>query len=192
MQQSPSPLRGGGVGEGGDAQSSRAYAVLQSEPAPDPASAPQASAVDRPGPRSFSELVALFEEKREAILHTQLRHNVHLVRCEAGRLEIRPDENAPRDLSARVGALLSEWTGQRWVVTVSSEPGEPTLAQQAEAARQKEHEAAARHPLVQAAQRAFPGAKITRVEPSRRAGLEPDAPAPAPEDDEEDGDAGDE
>jgi len=193
----PPPSGGNGgasraSGGGGPAVVARGEPAPEPIQAPDPAPAPQASAVDRPGPRSFSELVALFEEKREAILHTQLRHNVHLVRCEAGRLEIRPDENAPRDLSARVGALLGEWTGQRWVVTVSSEPGEPTLAQQAEAARQKEHEAAARHPLVQAAQRAFPGAKITRVEPSRRAGLEPDAPAPAPEDDEEDDDAGEE
>ena len=155
-----------------------------------PSPTPRASAEAQAGPRNFAELVALFEEKREAILHTQLRHNVHLVRCEPGRLEIRPDENAPRDLAARVGTLLSEWTGRRWVVSVSSEQGEATLASQAEAARQKEHEAAARHPLVQAAQKAFPGARITRVEPSPRAGLEADAPAPAPDDDG--GDDGDE
>ena len=155
-------------------------------PAPDPPPPPQASAETQPGPAGFAELVALFEEKREAILHTQLRHNVHLVRCEPGRLEIRPDENAPRDLAARVGTLLSEWTGRRWVVSVSGEQGEATLASQAEAARQREHEAAARHPLVQAAQKAFPGARITRVEPSPRAGLEADAPAPAPDDDGDD------
>jgi DNA polymerase-3 subunit gamma/tau len=82
--------------------------------------------------------------------------------------------------------LLSEWTGRRWVVSISGEQGEPTLASQAETARQKEHETAALHPLVQAAQKAFPSARITRVEPSARAGLEADAPAPAPEDDEDD------
>jgi DNA polymerase-3 subunit gamma/tau len=82
--------------------------------------------------------------------------------------------------------MLSEWTGQRWVVTISGEQGEPTLASQAEADRQKEHEAAAQHPLVQAARKAFPNAKITRVEPSPRAGLEADAPAPAPDDDGDD------
>jgi DNA polymerase-3 subunit gamma/tau len=177
--------------------------VARGEPAPEPASepapapdtapapepAPRASADARPDPGGFIELVALFEAKREAILHTQLRHNVHLVGCEPGRLEIRPDENAPRDLASRVGTLLSEWTGRRWVVSVSGEAGEPTLAQQAEAARRHEHEAAARHPLVRAAQKAFPGAKITRVEPSPRAGLETDAPTPAP-DDGDDGDDG--
>ena len=185
----PAPTAPPSGGNGGAARASAGgpAVVARGEPEPAPAPeeplpAPQASTGAPPGPRNFTELVALFGEKREAILHTQLRHNVHLVRCEAGRLEIRPDENAPRDLSARVGTLLSEWTGRRWVVSVSGEQGEATLAQQAEAARQKEHEAAARHPLVQAARKAFPGAKITRVEPSPRAGLEADAPAPAPDD----------
>ena len=185
----PAPTAPPSGGNGGAARASAGgpAVVARGEPEPaaapeEPLPAPQASAGAPPGPRNFTELVALFGEKREAILHTQLRHNVHLVRCEAGRLEIRPDENAPRDLSARVGTLLSEWTGRRWVVSVSGEQGEATLAQQAEAVRQKEHEAAARHPLVQAARKAFPGAKITRVEPSPRAGLEADAPAPAPDD----------
>jgi len=193
MQNSPSPLRGGGVGEGGDGQPSRAQAALRAEPVHDltPIPAPDPQASPQPGPRNFAELVALFEEKREAILHTQLRHNVHLVRFEPGRLEIRPDENAPRDLSARVGTLLSDWTGRRWVVSISGEQGEPTLAGQAEAARRKEHEAAAQHPLVQAARKAFPAAKITRVEPTIRAGLETDAPMPAPDELEPD-DAGEE
>jgi DNA polymerase-3 subunit gamma/tau len=171
---------------GGPAVAARSEPAPEPPPAPDPSPAPQASAEELPQPAGFAEIVALFEAKREAILHTQLRHNVHLVRCEPGRLEIRPDENAPRDLASRVGTLLGEWTGRRWVVTVSREQGEPTLAHQADAARRREHEAAARHPLVQAAQKAFPGARITRVEPTARAGLEEDAPAPAPD---EDGDA---
>ena len=188
----PPPPSGGNGGTarasagGGPAVVARGEPIQESEPLPDSAPSPQASAETQPGPQGFAELVALFQEKREAILHTQLRHNVHLVRYEPGRLEIRPDENAPRDLSARVGTLLSEWTGRRWVVSISGEQGEATLAQQAEAARQKEHETAAQHPLVQAAQKAFPGAKITRVELSPGAGLEADAPAPAPEDDGDD------
>ncbi len=127
-----------------------------------------------PGPRSFAELAALFEQNREAVLHTHLCRNVHLVRFEPGRLEFRPGEHAPRDLANRIGALLSDWTGQRWVVSVSQDEGAPTLAEQAEQAQTREREAAAGHPLVQAAQKAFPGAKITRVRPSPRTG--PDAP----------------
>ena len=190
----PPPAGGNGgaarASAGGPAVVARADPVREPAPITNAAPAPRASIEAQPGPRSFTELVALFEEKREAILHTQLCHNVHLVRCEPGRLEIRPDENAPRDLAARVGALLSDWTGRRWVVSVSGDEGEPTLARQAEAARRKEHEAAARHPLVQAAQKAFPGAKITRVEPSPSGGMEADAPTPAPDNGDEETDAG--
>ena len=151
------------------AEEAATAAVSKYEVAPQP----QASA-DTPAPQSFNELVALFESRREAMLHTHLCRNVHLVRFEPGRLEFRPGEHAPRDLANRIGSHLSDWTGQRWVVSVSSDAGAPTLAEQAEQAETREREAAARHPLVQAAQKAFPGAKITRVRPSPRAGLDED------------------
>ncbi len=151
-------------------------AVAQSQPEPDPAPVPAPGAdTGGPMPRSFLELVALFE-KREPVLHTNLCRNVHLVRFEPGKIELCPDEHAPRNLANRVGQLLGEWTGERWVVSVSREPGEPTLAEQAEAARLGEREDAARHPLVRAAQKAFPGSKITRVTPTPGAPESADEP----------------
>ena len=39
-----------------------------------------------------------------------------------------PAEGAPRDLANRLGQLLGEWTGMRWLVAVSQAAGEPTLA----------------------------------------------------------------
>ncbi len=67
---------------------------------------------------------------------------------------------APRDLAGRLGRLLQEWTGERWVVSVSDVPGAPTLRSQ-----QQEHEASRRaaveqDPLVQAVLETFPGAKL--------------------------------
>ena len=94
---------------------------------PTPAPSTAAPAAD---PKSFEEVVALLQERREAILYAQLHNNVHLVRFEPGRIEIRPEPQAPANLANRLGALLGEWTGRRWVVAVSSEPGDPTLAQQ--------------------------------------------------------------
>jgi hypothetical protein len=60
-----------------------------------PAAEPAADAL--PSPESFEALAALFEARREAVLHTHLVRNVHLVRLEPGRLEFRPGEHAPRD-----------------------------------------------------------------------------------------------
>jgi DNA polymerase III subunit gamma/tau len=116
-----------------------------------------------PNPESFADIVTLLGERREAILQAHLKNNVHLVHFESGRIEFRPDEHAPRNLANRLGALLSEWTGRRWVVAISSEPGEPTLAQQESAADRRERAEVTAHPLVQAAMAAFPGATIEAI-----------------------------
>jgi DNA polymerase-3 subunit gamma/tau len=116
-----------------------------------------------PAPDSFVAVVALLGERREAILQAHLKNNVHLVHFEIGHIEIRPDEHAPRTLANRLGALLSEWTGRRWVVAISGEPGEPTLAEQEAAADRRERAAVTAHPLVQAVMAAFPGATIEAI-----------------------------
>jgi len=129
-----------------------AVAAAQAEPAPQSAN-----------PESFLAVVALLGERREAILQAHLKNNVHLVHFEVGRIEFRPDEHAPRNLANRLGALLSEWTGRRWVVAISGEPGEATLAQQEAAADRRERAEVNAHPLVQAAMAAFPGATIEAI-----------------------------
>jgi len=149
-----------------------------------PAGAPQALAVA--APQSFADIVALFEEKREALLRTHLVSNVHLVRFEVGSIEFRPTEHAPPNLANRVSERLREWTGAPWFVSVSSEAGEPTIAEQRARTAAERRSAAISHPLVQAALEAFPGAEVAAV---RERAAEPEAP-PAPETDEpvEDGD----
>jgi DNA polymerase III subunit gamma/tau len=134
--------------------------------APEGAAAPRlvpSETPSAPEPRSFREVVELFEAKREPVLRSHLYANVHLVRFEPGRIELRPTPAAPRDLPNRLGQLLGEWTGRRWVVAISSEEGEPTLREEAEAkARHLRHEAA-EHPLVRAVLEAFPGARVEAV-----------------------------
>src|SRR5262245_57398416 len=102
------------------------------------AAQPEPAAPLAPNPESFAAVVTLLGERREAILQAHLKNNVHLVQFELGRIEFRPDEHAPRNLANRLGALLSEWTGRRWVVAISGEPGEPTLAQQEAAVARQE------------------------------------------------------
>ena len=129
-------------------------------------------------PQSFLEAVELFEQHSEALLRAHLYAHVHLVHFEAGRIELRPEEAAPRDLPNRLGQLLTQWTGQRWVVSVSGEPGDPTLKEQAEARAQSLKSEAAREPLVRAVLDAFPGARIETV---RETVDSEAAPAPEPE-----------
>ena len=72
----------------------------------------------------------------------------------------RPAEAAPRNLAGQLGALLQAATGSRWMVAVSGEPGALPLAEQAREREAELDQAALRHPLVQAAMAAFPGAKM--------------------------------
>jgi DNA polymerase-3 subunit gamma/tau len=125
--------------------------------------APETQASALPQPRSFEDVVALARENREGLLEAHLTDNVHLVRFQPGRIELRPGDRAPPDLVGKLGQRLSEWTGQRWVVTVSREQGDPTLHEQKQAAHQRMQDEVSAHPLVQAALRAFPGAQLTSI-----------------------------
>jgi DNA polymerase-3 subunit gamma/tau len=114
-------------------------------------------------PQNFREVADLFGERREAGIKAQLQNSVHLVNFDIGRIEFRPTEHAPRDLASRVGGLLSDWTGIRWVVSISREAGESTLADQDAATQQQMVDDAETLPLVQAVKSAFPGASIRKV-----------------------------
>jgi DNA polymerase-3 subunit gamma/tau len=124
---------------------------------------PQTEAAPLAAPTNYKELVALFAEKREGALHAQLYSNVHPVRCEPGVLEIRTGANAPANLAAKLGQCLTQWTGQRWMVSVADKGGAPTLAEQDKEAEQKRREKALAHPLAQAALKNFPGARLVSL-----------------------------
>ena len=153
------------------------------QPAPQ-LSAPPYIAAAEPGPRlqGFRDVAALASVRREALLHANLLHHVHLVRFTQGLIELRPEPDAPRDLAPMLGKMLLDATGDRWTIALSREQGEPTLAEQGRAADTARRADAAQHPLVRAILEAFPGAKIDRVTDSRADayGL---APAPLPEPD---------
>jgi len=141
------------------------------------------AALTLPQPQSFLEVVELFDKHREALLRSHLYGHVHLVHFEPGRIEFRPAIGAPRDLANRLGKLLGEWTGARWVVSISGEEGAPTLREQGEARALSLRNEAAQHPLVRAVLETFPGARIEAV---RELGApEPAAEAEPPDSAEE-------
>ena len=126
-------------------------------------------------PQSFGEVLALFDQRREAVIRSHLVSYCHLVRFEPGRIEFRPAEGAPRDLANRLGQLLGEWTGTRWLIAVSEAEGEPTPRQQGERRDRDLRNEVAHHPLVQAVLETFPGATIAAIrERAAAAAAEPE------------------
>ncbi|WP_298726290.1 DNA polymerase III subunit gamma/tau [uncultured Ferrovibrio sp.] len=172
--------RGGGAaaGNGGGAAS----AALQTQPAMMPSAQPQ------PGetvayaamPTTFPALVQLARDMREGLLAAELYNDVHVVSFEQGRIEMRLTAQAHHDLPGRLIEKLKQWTGQRWVVSLSKLPGEPTLAEQEQAEESRRRAHAQAHPLVQAVLTAFPGAVLESVRE-----LQPPAPEIEADDDAE-------
>ena len=115
---------------------------------------------------SFRDVAALVKDQREAMLHAHLLHSTHLVRFAPPVIELRTEPDAPRDLAPKLAALLSNATGERWTIALSTTPGEPTLAAQGNAADAVRREEAADHPLIRAIMDAFPGARIDSVRDS--------------------------
>jgi len=120
-------------------------------------------------PTRFADLVALLRERGFAPLAGWLAEGVHLVRLEPGLLEFRARPGLPPDLPGKVAEALRTLTGRRWMVVTSSEaPGEPTLAEQAEAARARRIAELARTGPIKELLELFPGAEIVDVRPAVR------------------------
>jgi DNA polymerase-3 subunit gamma/tau len=161
---------------GDSAAGSRGTALARSAPQPQALTEPAEPAEVLPQPDSFAAVAQLFADQREAILHAHIRNNLHLVRFDSGRIEVRPTEHAPPNLTNKMGELLTKWTGRRWVVSVSREEGAQTLSQAAAHEAERILTEAAAHPLVKAALETFPGAAIEAVRDLGPAEARPEGP----------------
>ena len=167
----PAPDGGGWIEEGravgergGGAARRAARPRFEPEPGaePTPAAAPAAS-----GPlvryARFEDVVALIRERRDVPLLVEVETGLRLVRYAPGRIEFTPAQGAAADLAQRLAAGLGRWTGARWGVSVVSEGGAPTIAEDRAAARRALEAEALEHPLVQAVMARFPHARITEI-----------------------------
>jgi DNA polymerase-3 subunit gamma/tau len=102
------------------------------------------------------------------------------VRLEPNLIEIRPTPRAPRSLASDLQTKLRAATGSPWMVSIASQGGAPTLAEQKQIAKVARFEAVAQEPLVRAVLDRFPGAEIVAVRDVTRE----DVAAPMSESDE--------
>jgi DNA polymerase-3 subunit gamma/tau len=112
---------------------------------------------------TFPELVALAGEKRDLLTKAALEADVRLVRIEDGRLELAMERSASRTLVNDLSRKLEQWTGRRWTVIVSNEPGQATLRSQNEVQKNQRERAAEADPRVQEVLARFPGTKVVEV-----------------------------
>jgi len=147
---------------------------------PDVSASVAASDEPKAAPRAmarFEDLIALAAERRDLAVKTALERDVRLVGFEDGKLEISLDPAAAKTLVNDLSRKLGEWTGRRWMVVVSAEPGSPTVRAQLDAHKSELMHGVRSDPLVRTVLERFPRAEILDV---RRRAPDP-APLPDPE-----------
>jgi len=150
---SPAPSSGGG----GGGSSARGGA------APRMASQPAQAVSEAPVLRSFDDVVALIDQRRDISLRLDVQKYVRLISFRTGAISFEPSPGAPNNLAQRLSVRLKEWTGQPWLVAAETGGGAETLAE-----REAKAEAAARaealaDPFVRQVMQIFPGAELTEI-----------------------------
>ena len=79
--------------------------------------------------RSFDELIKTCDQKKEIKLKYELENNVNLVSFEKNRIEISFNEDLSKDFLKIISSKLFDWTGERWIITLSKKQGELTKKQ---------------------------------------------------------------
>jgi DNA polymerase-3 subunit gamma/tau len=118
-----------------------------------------------PAVNSFLDVVDLAGARRDAKLKVHLEQHVSLVGFDpVGRIELHLLAGAPKELANELREKLNAWTGKRWVVALSSRPGDRPIEEVRREREAQELRAIKDHPAVAAVLRQFPDAEI-RLKP---------------------------
>jgi DNA polymerase-3 subunit gamma/tau len=154
----PGPSGGGG----GQARASGGGMGGAARMAAQPLAAAPAAEV-APQPRSFDEVVALIDRRRDIQLRLDVQKYVRLISFKVGAISFEPAPGAPNSLAQRLSARLKEWTGQPWLVGAETGGGGETLAEQAARADEAFRAEALADPFIRQVMEIFPGAEITEL-----------------------------
>jgi len=130
-------------------------------PAGSPVDAPVDAEIKQP--ESLADVMGLAEEKGEMLLAARIRNHVRLVSIQPGSLQIALTNNAPDQLAGDLAKYLSQWTGKRWLVSLSDGEAGPTLAQVAQEQQEAKRANIAKTPVVAAILEIFPGSEIEDI-----------------------------
>ena len=74
--------------------------------------------------KSFNNLIEICNDKKEIKLKYELENNVNLVKFENLRIEISFNEKLDKNFIKDLTSKLYDWTGERWIITLSKVKGE--------------------------------------------------------------------
>lgn len=77
---------------------------------------------------SFEELILLSSRKKEIQLKYDLEKNVNLAKFSEGKIDISFNENLDKNFVRNLSERLLEWTGKRWIITLTKKAGQKTFS----------------------------------------------------------------
>ena len=78
---------------------------------------------------SFKDLISLSSIKKEIHLKYDLENNVNLIKFSEGKIDISFNENLDKNFVRKLSEKLLEWTGNRWVITLTKKAGQKTFSE---------------------------------------------------------------
>ncbi len=78
---------------------------------------------------SLEDLINLSSVKKEVQLKYDLENNVNLIKLSDGKIDINFNQNLDKNFVRNLSECLLNWTGDRWVITLSKEVGQKTYAE---------------------------------------------------------------
>ena len=113
---------------------------------------------------SFDSLIGLCLKHKEMQLKYDLEKNVSLVKFSNGQMEFSFNENIDKNFIKNLSEKLFVWTGQRWIITLSKEKGQPTHQEIKLKKKQTQLEEAIKTNVYKKMLEAFSDAKLITVE----------------------------
>ena len=114
---------------------------------------------------SFDQLLKICNEKKEIKLKYELEKNVNLVHFENNRIEISFNDNLDKNFTKDLSLKLFEWTGDRWIITLSKSKGELSIKDKQKNKKIKNINSAKQSKLYKNLIEKFPDADLIDVNP---------------------------
>jgi len=111
-------------------------------------------------PSDFRSLVGAVAASGKHLLAQQLHDQVAVVRYAPPELVVKPSRPLGADWSRDLALALKATTGATWQVSLSDEPGEPSLLDQEKIAEQRVRAEVLADPAVRSVMDAFPEAEL--------------------------------
>jgi len=78
---------------------------------------------------AFEDLILLASKKKEIHLKYDLENNVNLIGFSEGKIDISFNDNLDKNFVRNLSEKLLEWTGNRWVITLTKKAGQKSFAE---------------------------------------------------------------